>query len=215
MDQLNLANVRQSFGNAVYNWKIHEVAAEKIDRRIDRIKLTNVILATAVLILLALPSLPNPIMSEGFAAWMNVAGAFLSVIEISFLILLLSHGYEEKFHQHKKTAQCFRTIRDKYINLITDIMNDASEQEEVIERRNALLSEFQTICNLAPQTTRQDYETTQSRLKPYVKIGRLRKIWQDTCALFSQEKISVEDFTISNEEIDLFLPEDLKLRRSP
>lgn len=211
MDKHNLANIRQAFGNSVYNWKIHEVAAEQIDQRLSCIKITNVVLVSLVLLLLAVQILPASIISETQKDLLDIIGTFLSVIEVSFLVFLLSYGFEEKFNQHKKTAISFRSIRDKYINLITDVMAEACSAEALRERRDALQSEFQTICALAPQTSRRNYETTQSRLKPHIRYGLGLRLLNAVKGFFTETKISNEDFTLHDEEIDLFLPASLRI----
>lgn len=213
MDKHNLANIRQSFGNSVYNWKIHEVAAEQIDQCLAFTKAGNILLVSAVLLLLSLQILPPNIIPEEAKDWMDLVGALLSVIEISFLIFLLSYGFEERFTQHKKAAMSFRSVRDRYINLITDIMNEKCADPMIVQRRDSLQTEFQTVCNLAPQTSRRNYQATRYRLRPYTQYGFGRQAWNVVVNFFSAVEVSSEDFTLHDEEIDLFLPEELRIAK--
>lgn len=210
MDNINLGCVRQAFGNSVYNWKIQEVCCEDLNGRISVVKTVNVFLVSAVLILMAIQTLPSTSFFEPYRGILNYVGVGLSVLEIIFLIVLLSFGFEEKAVQHKKAALSFRSIRDRYISLICDIVNETIDGKQVVDRRDALLNEFQTICNLAPQTTRSAYMKTRSRLKPFRKIGLLKGIACFVRDLFTDKEVNEEDFTINDEEIDAFLPRELR-----
>jgi hypothetical protein len=57
MDHINLSNVRQRFGGAVYNWKVHEVAAEDAEFYIGKMRFLNIILTTLTIIVLVLPQI--------------------------------------------------------------------------------------------------------------------------------------------------------------
>lgn len=212
MDIKNLSNVRQSFGNAVYNWKIHEVSSEKLNRSTFSVKVVNLVLVSAVLLFLLVQIIPGNVISEEQKNFLDYGGSVLSVLEIIFFMILLSFDFEEKSSQHKKTALNFRSIRDKYINLITDIINEVIGDKEIIQKRNSLLSEFQTICNLAPQTSRGSYIVTRNRLKPFFKKSFLNKTSSFLVGIFKGKAVNEEDFTLSDEEIDMFLPEGLKMK---
>jgi len=82
------------------------------------------------------------------------------------------------------------SIRDRYRLLITDIMNEKSSKKDIHERRNALQNEYQSISDLSPATTEDDYLGAQ-KLLGLNGVG--------------------EQFTWSDKEIDRFLPEELKL----
>lgn len=87
-------------------------------------------------------------------------------------------------------------LRDAYRSLITDVMNEAIQTNEIISRRDLLQREYQIISDLAPQTGNKEYTEAQKRLN---KRG----------------VVSGEDFTWSDEEIDWFLPENLRLKKLP
>lgn len=93
---------------------------------------------------------------------------------------------------HKKAALKFMALRDSYIFLITDIMNESINSEVIIIQREKLKEEYHIICESAPQTDRKDFHEAQKRLN-------------------KKEKTEGEDFTWSDEEIDHFLPETLRL----
>lgn len=210
MDKVNLDNIRQAFGNTVYNWKVHEVSAERLNIGAFWFKFFNILLVSLVLIVLFLQvvCLDN-LAFKNYKDDLNCIGVILSVLEIILLISFLSFGFEERVSHHKKSALGFRNIRELYINLITDTINNL-DITKITERRDALLREFQTICNLSPQTSRASYRIAQNRLKPFIKKGFVNKYISFVFDLFSYKKINDEDFTISDAEIDRFLPKRLQ-----
>jgi hypothetical protein len=121
-------------------------------------------------------------------------GIGLTVGDTIFLIIQLSFSFEEKTIQHKSVALKYMGVRDKYRELIADIMNENTSRAEIKARRDELQRQYQVISDLAPQTGRKEYNEAQKRLN---KRGI----------------VDGEDFTWSDEEIDRFLPEELRLKK--
>jgi len=185
-DIKNLSIVRQSFANTVFTHKVQEVAAKNQERNVFKVKVTNIILVIAVLVLLFFQALkPENILFSYIAAGVTIA-------EVIFLIIQLSFSYEQRATIHKSSALKYMGLRDNYRSLITDIMNDSITTEILITRRDSLQREYQIISDLAPQTGSTEYKEAQKRLN---KRGA----------------VEGEDFTWSDEEIDRFLPEKLRL----
>jgi len=80
-------------------------------------------------------------------------------------------------------------IREKYQNLIVDIMNDKYNSNEVIEIRDLLLSELNEILENALSTDNKAYSKARKALKIH------------------------EEMTFSSKEIDSFLPEKLRIEK--
>ncbi|MEA1963268.1 MAG: hypothetical protein U9M94_03480, partial [Patescibacteria group bacterium] len=93
--------------------------------------------------------------------------------------------------EYKKFAIKFLELRDKYKNCIVDIMNSL-ENKDIIIKRDLLQEQYQIISSLSPQTNYDDYKKAQLAL-----LGK---------------NVTDEEFTWSEEEIDRFLPKDLKLK---
>lgn len=187
MDIKNLSIIRQSFANTVFTHKVQEVAAENKEKKVTTTKITNIVLVALVLVLLVLQSLypSNTIFSY--------IGSGVAIGEILFLIVQLSFGFEQQMVLHKNSALRYMQLRDKYRSLIVDIMNERATQEELIPRRDLLQSEYQVISDLSPQTGMLEYKEAQRRLN---KAG----------------VVESEQFTWSDEEIDRFLPESLRIK---
>jgi len=86
-------------------------------------------------------------------------------------------------------------LRDNYRLLIADIMDESISKKMIINRRNSLQHQYQVISDLSPQTGSTEYNEAQRRLN---KRGN----------------VEGEQFTWSDEEIDRFLPEELRLKSS-
>lgn len=187
MDIKNLSIVRQSFANTVFTHKVQEVAAEFQGKKAHLVIIWNIVLVSIVLILLVIQSF-NP-----DEVWLTYIGAGVTVSEIIFLVIQLSFNFEQKSVLHKNSALKFMALRDNYRSLITDIMNEQIDSNGIIVKRDSLQYQYQVICDLAPQTGSAEYTEAQMRLN---KRGA----------------VAGEEFTWSDEEIDWFLPANLRLK---
>lgn len=188
MDINNLSIVRQSFASTVFTHKVQEVAAENQEKNALIIKVINILLVSIVLILLVMQA-SNP--ENLLFAYI---GAGITVAEVIFLIIQLSFSFEQRVIMHKNSALKYMGLRDAYRSLIADIMNNSISGQEIVARRDLLQREYQIISDLAPQTGSREYTETQRRLN---KRGAIQG----------------EEFTWSDEEIDWFLPEKLRLKK--
>lgn len=187
MDIKNLSIIRQSFASSVFTHKVQEVAAEKQEHNVFVVKIANVAFVLAVLILLILQTTyPENLL-------FSYIGAGITVAEVIFLIIQLSFSFEQRVVMHKNSALKYMGLRDAYKCLIADIMNEIPTQE-IVTRRDLLQREYQIISDLAPQTGGKEYTEAQKRLN---KRGAVQG----------------EEFTWSDEEIDWFLPENLRLKK--
>jgi len=74
-------------------------------------------------------------------------------------------------------------------------MSEVISTDDIITRRDLLQREYQVISDLAPQTGPREYVEAQKRLN---KRG----------------EVQGEEFTWSDDEIDWFLPEKLRLNKN-
>ncbi len=188
MNIINLSIVRQSFANTVFTHKVQEVAAENHGKKALIIKVVNIVLVSVVLVLLVMQASSPQNLLFAFI------GAGITVAEVIFLVIQLIFSFEQRVVIHKNSALKYMGLRDAYRSLIADIMNDGVSDAEIITRRDLLQREYQTIGDLAPQTGNKEYTEAQKRLN---KRGAVQG----------------EEFTWSDEEVDRFLPEKLRLKR--
>ncbi len=181
MDKINLVVIRETFGKVVYTHKTHEKAAEMYISKSKRIKRANVFL-------LALTS------GSAFGAILKahvflILTSIVATLSLFFAVYQLNFNFEELGQKHKITAKKLWLIREKYQNLIADIMNDKYNSNEIIEKRDLLLSELNEILENAPPTDNKAYSKARKALKIH------------------------EEMTFSAKEIDSFLPRELRIEK--
>ena len=115
MDIKNLSIIRQTFANTVFTHKVHEVAAERYEKKCFKIKISNIVLVSLVLIILIIGTIFDDVKIFTYI------GSGLTVAEIIFLIIQLSFTFEERFIMHKNSALKYMGLRDIYKSLITDV----------------------------------------------------------------------------------------------
>jgi len=182
MDNVNLAIVRQNFAQSVFTHQVQEAAANRKLKRASGYKKLNIAFVGIILVMLVLQSFfPSNLI-------FTYISAALTVCEIVFLIVQLTFNVEQEAVGHKNAALKYMSLRGRYQSLMADIISGNVKAEVILSRRNSLQDEYQTVSDLAPQTSGDDYDTAQSRL-----------------GLTGDD----EQYTWSDQEIDRFLPRDL------
>ncbi len=183
MDEINLQVVRESFGRVAYSHKTHEKAAEIEDRNSKLIKWANIGLAA----LTSGTLISTIVTNQNTFIYIS---ALLSNIMLFGTFVQLKFKPEKKAEKHRYIAKELWYIREKYINLMADIINAKLNDDEIISKRDQLIEELSLIYKFAPQTSSKAYEKARKALKIH------------------------EELTFSDEEIDQFLPEGLQSPRS-
>ena len=117
-------------------------------------------------------------------------GAIVGVVLSTVLLILNAYtkNYDlgEIAQKHKQTATSLWLTREKYLSLLTDVVMGEKPIECLQAERDELLENLYSIYDGAPTTSGKGYQCAQEALKQR------------------------EDMTFSDEEIDAFLPADLK-----
>jgi len=179
MDEINLNVIREIFGRVVYTHKTYEKAADLCFKRENNIKLRNVILLT-----LTSGSAVGSILKEDYFI---ILTSILSTLSLFYLVYQLSFDPWHHGEEYKESAKKLWYIREKYQNLIADIMNERYSSNEIADKRDALLSELNMILVDSPATNSKAYLEAKGALK----IN--------------------EEMTFTAKEIDYFLPEKLRV----
>ena len=115
--------------------------------------------------------------------------AVLSTVVLAFVIFQLSFNPERKSEIHRYLAKELWYIREKYVNLMAAIFNEKITDQDIVVARDKLTEELKFIYKFAPTTSKKAYAQAQEALK----IN--------------------EDLTFSDDEIDQFLPDKLRLAK--
>ena len=117
-------------------------------------------------------------------------GALLGVLVSTALLALNAYtkNYDlgELAQKHRQAGADIWIIREKYLSLITDLKMGEKPIESLQAERDALLEELHAAYSGAPSTTYEAYRKAQEALQ------------------------KLEDMTFSDEEIDAFLPKQLR-----
>lgn len=124
----------------------------------------------------------------GDIRWVEIVTAILSTLLLGLNTYTKGDDRGEKAQKHSDTASDLWNIRESYLSLITDIRSGNLNLEEAGKRRDRLQEELAAAYKGAPRTTAKAYKRAAEALK--VK----------------------EELTFSDEEIDRFLP--INLRRN-
>lgn len=180
MDKNNFELIKQKLGNIVYSHKTHEKAIERKIRYLSFIKWGNIFLVGSILLILVLQLLfpKEKIFLYG--------GIGLTILEFIFVLIQLNFDFSRDIREHRIVANKLWLVREKYLNLLTDIKNDSLSDKKIMEIRNELDEKVSKIYENAPQTSPKDYNRAEK-------------------ALNSNEKPKADD-----EELNAFLPNHLK-----
>jgi len=117
-------------------------------------------------------------------------GATIGVILSTALLILNAYtkNYDlgELAQKHKQAANDIWIIRERYLSLLTDLASGNKTIDTLQEERDKLVTELHAVYTGSPSTNYKGYKKAQEALKKY------------------------EDMTFSIEEIDVFLPAELK-----
>lgn len=117
-------------------------------------------------------------------------GAAIGVVISTILLVLNAYtkNYDlgELAQKHKQAANEIWLIREKYLSLLTDLAIQDKPIELLQAERDNLLTELHSVYSGSPNTTFEAYKKAQDALQ------------------------TKEDMTFSDEEIDAFLPNELK-----
>lgn len=172
--------LRECYGRVVYTHKTHEKCADLLLERHKQIKFLQIILSALITggILATL--------SDTWEAVATVVSAALSTVLLALNSYTKDYDLGEIAQKHRQAAADIWLIREKYLNLLTDLRGGSVSVEDVRNARDGLLSDLHAIYEGAPSTNHKAYLKTQEALK------------------------KLEDMTFSDEEVDAFLPKGLK-----
>jgi hypothetical protein len=174
-----LATIRESFGRVVYTHKTHQKMIDQLNTRAYQIKFANIaslILTTGGILTPIFDAIP----------YKTIIISLSSAFALGVAIYQLSFDPALEIEAHRRCAKQLWLIREKYINLISDIKDNVLTDEEIRKQRDALVLQLNQVYQEAPDTNFRAYRAAQKALK------------------INQE------MTFSSKEIDQFLPSNLR-----
>lgn len=173
-----LEESRQAFGRVVYTHKAQEKCADHKLHHFNTIRFIQTFLSAITSTGFVAIVLGKPEIQQSSAIVGGIASLFLTATN------LYAQGRNTmgEVDKHANTASKLWLVRERYQSLITDIISQTISIEEVKKHRSSLQSELAEIYSTAPRTDNKAYTAAQAGLK------------------------NNEEFTFSDDEIDVFLP---------
>lgn len=182
-DRYVLAQVREAFGKVAYSHKTHEKQAD--------ICFTKHRLQQGALIgLTAISSGTFLVAAVSSFATATEAGLVTSTVAVLVTWVTLgakTFRFQEEAEAHRDIAAQLWDVRESYTSLISDMMSGGISYTDARRRRDELQEASREVYSASPRTTSKAY-------------GRAQKGLKDN-----------EELTFTSGEIDLLLPETLRL----
>lgn len=191
MNEKLLATARFYFAQSVFMENIHYKAYGRLQKKQERNKTIVIIIAALTFITIILQIFGLDFRSQSILTMVSYLGLILTGASLIYEIANKDDISEIKC-SHKSSAEEYKSVRDRYMCLIEEIMNDRGTYESLSFRRNSLQEEYSRIGKYAPCTTYDDYTNAQKSL--------------------GVNGSNSEEFTWSNEEINRFLPTELRIK---
>ncbi len=122
----------------------------------------------------------------GEKKWVGIITALISTSLLALNTYLKKHDLAQIAQKHANCATSLWNIRETYLSLLTDIKTENIPIQEIITKRDKLQKELHGLFKGAPRTISKAYEEATKALK------------------------TNEELTFSDEEIDNFLPKELR-----
>lgn len=174
------SQIRECFGRVAYSHKTHERKADHAKTRLGRFKWANIVLSALI---------TGGAAGVVFSKDQPFYGYITAVLSIGSLIFnsYLKEVDPGKLAQiHTETAADLWNVRESYLSLLTDIIDERFPITGLRQRRDGLQAALFKIYRTAPRTDGKAYAEAQDRLK------------------------NKEDLTFSEKEIDDMLPQTLR-----
>ncbi|EOW2079086.1 SLATT domain-containing protein [Vibrio mimicus] len=180
INQVLLDQIRECYGRVVWTHKTHEKCKEILDNKNNAIKFTQIILS-------AITTTGIFAAVFGDIAIVGYASALVS------LLLTIINAYVKKYdlgglsQKHSDAASSLWNIRESYFSLITDMHSGVVSDDVARQVRDSLQEKLNKLYKGSPSTNVGD---------AYQKASKALK--------------NNEELTLSDEEIDMFLPKSLR-----
>jgi hypothetical protein len=174
------AQLRESYGRVVYSHKTHEKCADILLANGTRLRLVQI----------GLSAVSTGGALSAVASQSSKAGAIIATAVST--VLLAVNTYTKNFdhgelaQKHKNSANQLWGIRERYLSLLVDVRMGERPIEALQKERDIITKDLGAIYRSAPPTNSKAYAKAQDALKKR------------------------EDLTFSDQEIDAFLPRELK-----
>lgn len=184
LNEILIAQLRDSYGRIIYTHKTHEKMAD-IYHCADR-WLRNLQLFLSVLVTSGIIATVGTELSGNDTMWLKITSAIVSFLLVLLTTYMRNSNFAQLIQKHKDVAADIWLVRERYFCLLSDYEGGLATEQEVLKRREKQNDELSVIYKNAPRTTNMAYKAARKALKLN------------------------EEMTFSDEEIDAFLPKEMR-----
>lgn len=185
-DPYLLAQVRESFGRVVYSHKTHEKQADICFRK-HRLQQAALVGLTAISSGTFLASVLGLVVNPRVG---SLVTSFIALLVTVISLATKTFKFADEADAHRAAASRLWDVRESYLSLIADLMANTVSDGDARARRDGLQEAARSTYFEAPRTSTKAFEKASDGLK------------------------NNEEMTFTSREIDLFLPEALRLDES-
>lgn len=156
--QLLESQIRECYGRVVWSHKTQEKCADIVNRRNDRLKLTQIILS-------ALTTTGLIATIFGDALWVKIISAIVSAALLLLNTYLKSKDLGAIAQQHSDAAADIWNVRESYLSMLTDLKMDDANIEIIKKRRDKLQEQLAVIYKGSPRAISKAYKEATKALK--------------------------------------------------
>lgn len=174
------SQIRECFGRVVWTHKTQEKCADILLVRNSRFRVAQIILSAIT---------TTGILGSLFTdePWVKIVSAIISFVLVCVNSYLKQYDLGAIAQRHAEAAIDIWNIRESYFSLLTDLrLGSSVNLEDIRKKRDELQSRLKQIYKCSPRTISKAYEQATMALK------------------------KCEEMTFSDEEIDQFLPKQLR-----
>lgn len=146
----------EQHGKVVYTYTAHHKIADRLQKKNNVLKVIQIVL-TAIS---TVGFLATVISNQYLLAWV---GGVTAALSLGLNLYLKDNKMDTKIGDHKNASDDLWYIREKYASLITDF--DDLSNDEVRNRRDELVKEWNDINKKYPGTDKKGYLAAQQSLK--------------------------------------------------
>jgi len=183
------SQIRECFGRVVWTHKTHEKCSDIYSEQLKKLKVVEIILSA-----LTTTSLLTSVLGEQKIG--TIIGAILSTIILGITIYTKDYDLGQISKSHADTANELWNTRELYISLLADIKAGSLTVAQIKQKRNELQESLHVIYKKAPRTNYKAYMLASKALSQNGQINQ------------------GEEMTFSDNEIDRFLPNDIRRNRT-
>jgi hypothetical protein len=158
-----LSGVRELYDQLVWTHKVHEKCADRYKRYDDSFKIAQIVLS--VLLAAGGISAITEYVPDTWKMWIGLLVAILSFALTMINSFLKNRNYAQWSVDHADIAKKLWSCRVRTLAILADAQAGKLTDEDIIQKRDAMIEEWSQINEKAPRTSPEDYETAKKALK--------------------------------------------------